>query len=151
MPWYEKAKYPQAFPMTDAEVEDMLKTTRIARLGTINEDGTVHIAPIYFVYKDGFILMGTQDVSRKIRNIKRNSQVTVLVDIPDPPFKGILLYGQAELDYEDVIAKRAEIFSKYMPADRALSFAQTLADNFKPVIIRIRPDRIGATFDYAKD
>ncbi len=150
MSWLETASYPQALPMTKTEVEAMLKKPLIAKLGTMNEDGTIHIAPIFFLYKDGCILMGTQDVSRKVRNIRRNNRVTVLVDIADAPFKGVLIYGTAELDYDDVVEKRAELFTNYMPADEAMGFARKLADRFKPVVIKVHPERIAATFDYAK-
>ena len=56
--------------------------------------------------------MATQEPSRKIRNIKRNKNVTVLIDKTEFPFKGALIYGTAELDYEDVIAKRIAIFER---------------------------------------
>jgi hypothetical protein len=47
-----------------------------------------------------------------VRNIKRNSHVSVLIDTTEVPFKGALIYGRAELDYEDVIPERVAIFEK---------------------------------------
>ena len=65
-----------------------------------------HVANGAGKYQDGQILMATQDVSRKIRNIKRNNNVTVLIDTTEVPFKGALIYGTAELDYESVELRR---------------------------------------------
>lgn len=147
--WVDKVTYPQLPPMTSAELEAFFETTTFARLGTLNEDGTIHIAPIFFKYQDGQIWMATQEPSRKIRNIKRHNQVTVLIDTTEVPFKGALIYGTAELDYEDVIAKRVTIFERRLSATDAEAYARRIASKWTPVIVRVTPTRI-ASFDYAK-
>jgi PPOX class probable F420-dependent enzyme len=147
--WIEKVEYPQLPAMTDEELESFFEEAQFSRLATINEDGTVHIAPIFFKYDDGQILMATQDPSRKVRNIKRNNKVTVLIDTTDVPFKGALIYGTAELDYEDVISKRIAIFERRLSREDAETYAQRLSGKWECVIIRITPTRI-ASFDYSK-
>ncbi len=143
------ATYPQAPPFRPDEIEPFLQRSLIAKLGTINEDGTVHIAPLLYRHRDGELWFGTQECSRKIRNIKHNNQVTVLIDTADPPYQAVMLYGVAELDYDDVIAKRTFIFENYMPAEAAAEYARNLAQLFEPVLIRVRPERM-LSFDYAK-
>jgi len=147
--WIEKVEYPQLPAMTDEELLSFFSEAQFARLGTINEDGTIHIAPIFFKYVDGQILMATQDPSRKVRNIKRNNNVTVLIDTTEVPFKGALIYGTAELDYEDVIPKRMTIFEKRLSREDAETYATRLSGKWKCVILRITPVRI-ASFDYSK-
>jgi PPOX class probable F420-dependent enzyme len=147
--WIEKVEYPQLPAMTEEELVSFLEEAQFSRLATINEDGTVHIAPIFFKYDDGQILMATQDPSRKIRNIKRNNKVTVLIDTTDVPFKGALIYGTAELDYEDVITKRIAIFRRRLSQEDAETYANRLSGKWKCVIIRITPTKI-ASFDYSK-
>ena len=135
--------------MTSEELASFFEEALFARLGTINEDGTIHIAPIFFKYDHGQILMATQDPSRKVRNIKRNNHVTVLIDIMDYPFKGALIYGTAELDYEDVIHKRMAIFERRLSHEEAETYARRLSGKWKCVILRITPLHI-ASFDYSK-
>ena len=150
--WVENVEYPQAPSMTDEEAVSFFEQALFARLGTINEDGTVHIAPVFFRYEDGQILIATQDPSRKIRNIKRNNRVTVLIDTTDVPFRGALVYGTAELDYEDIIPKRVAIFERrpWEPSrDDAEEYARRLSDKWKCVIVRVTPERV-ASFDYTK-
>ena len=150
--WIENVEYPQAPSMTDEEAVSFFEQALFARLGTINEDGTVHIAPVFFRYEDGQILIATQDPSRKIRNIKRNNRVTVLIDTTDVPFRGALVYGTAELDYEDIIPKRVAIFERrpWEPSrDDAEEYARRLSDKWKCVIVRVTPERV-ASFDYTK-
>ena len=147
--WIEKVEYPQLPAMTDEELASFLEQAQFARLGTVNEDGTVHIAPIFFTYVDGQILMATQVPSRKIRNIRRDNKVTVLIDTTEVPFKGVLIYGTAELDYEDVIPKRIAIFEKRLSREDAETYARRISEKWECVIVRITPARI-ASFDYSK-
>ncbi|KQY46262.1 pyridoxamine 5'-phosphate oxidase family protein [Cellulomonas sp. Root137] len=141
--------YPQAPPLTEDEITELLQTADIARLATHNEDGSIHVAPLYFVYEAPDILLGTQSMSQKVRNIARDPRVTVLVDVTAPALVGAVIYGTAELDHQDVVAKRATIFRRYMPADAADAFAHRLADTWEPVVIRVRPDHV-VSFDYRK-
>ena len=140
--------YPQAPPMSEEEVEAFLTSAPIARLASHNPDGTIHIAPVWFLYEDGHILISTQRISRKARNMAGDPQVTVVIDTEAPPFKGVILYGHAELEQEDAVAKRATIFTKYMDSEQAIQTATHLAEQFAPVIIRVRPQRT-ISYDYA--
>jgi hypothetical protein len=147
--WIDKVEYPQLPAMTDEELVSFFEQAIFARLATLNEDGTIHIAPIFFKYDNGQLLMATQDPSRKVRNIKRNNNVTILIDTTDVPFKGALIYGTAELDYEDVISKRLAIFQRRLSREDAETYARRLSGKWKCVILRITPVRI-ASFDYSK-
>lgn len=147
--WIDKVEYPQLPAMTEEELIAFFNQEQFARLGTFNEDGTIHIAPIFFKYVDGQILMATQAPSRKIRNIKRNKNVTVLIDNTTVPFKGALIYGTAELDFEDVIQKRVNIFRRRLSQEDAETYAKRLSSKWQCVIVRITPTHI-ASFDYSK-
>jgi PPOX class probable F420-dependent enzyme len=136
-------------PFTQEELVAFLNEAPVARLSSLNPDGTIHIAAVYFKYDHGDIIMGTQDGTHKVRNIKRHPKVTLLIDNQSPPWKGVLIYGEAELDYVDVIAKRITIFERYMPAENARKFAADLANNYAPVVIRVKPKRI-TSYDYSK-
>lgn len=147
--WIETVEYPQAPTMGELDVLSLYEEALFARLATINEDGTIHIAPVFFKYQDGQIRIATQDPSRKIRNIKRNNQVSVLIDISEVPFRGALIYGTAELDYEDIIPKRIAIFERTRSRQEAEDYARKLSAKWKCVIVRVTPERI-ASFDYSK-
>jgi PPOX class probable F420-dependent enzyme len=141
--------YPQAHPMTESEMEAFLAGSLIAKLCTHNEDGTIHIVPIWFKYDKGEILFGTQEITRKVRNIKRDNRVSVLVDTTEPRLKGVIVYGNAKLDYDNVIPTRISIFAKYLDPDDAPGLADRLASSWKPVIVRVKPEQV-ITFDYSK-
>ena len=146
-----KSKHPQAPPFADHnEIEAFLVKPLLARLGSSNEDGTIHIAPLYYVYEGGEFLFGTQDVSRKAKNIRRDKRVTVLIDATNPVLQAVMAYGDAILDYDDVITKRVKIFERYYKSPtEAKAFAERLANAWKTVIIRLRPTKI-VSVDYSK-
>ena len=121
----------------------------IAKLCTHNKDGAIHIAPIYFKYEDGTVLLGTQEMTQKVHNIRRDNHVTVLIDEDESPFQGVILYGTAELSYDNVIPTRAAIFAQYKSMDKAQAQAERLAGSWQPVIVRVTPQRT-ITYDYRK-
>ena len=141
--------YPQAPALTDTELQDLLATAEIARIATMNEDGTVHLAPMWFRYDDPDVLLGTQAVTRKVRNVERDPHVTVLVDVTTPTFVGAVMYGRAYLERDGAESRRADIFRRFMDQDAALGFAAQLAAKWEPVIIRFHAERV-VTFDYRK-
>jgi PPOX class probable F420-dependent enzyme len=147
--WIDKVVYPQLPPIREPELTPFFEKALFARLGTANEDGTVHIAPVFFKYQDGQILIATQDPSRKVRNIKRDNRVSVLIDTTDIPFKGALVYGTAELDYDQVVEKRIAIFRRRLSPEDAETYATRLSRKWRCVIIRVTPTRI-ASFDYTR-
>jgi PPOX class probable F420-dependent enzyme len=141
--------YPQAHAMSVEEMASFLARPLIAKLCTHNRDGSIHIVPIWYRYENGEILLGTQEITQKVQNIKRDNRVTVLVDTAEPKLGGVIMYGTAELDYDEVIPTRISIFERYMDAEGAPALAARLASQWKPVIVRIKPERV-VTFDYNK-
>jgi PPOX class probable F420-dependent enzyme len=141
--------YPQKPPFTPEELAAFLEDAPLARLATHNPDGTIHLVAVYFRYAGGEFLLGTQAMTRKVRNIERDPRVTLLIDNQSPPWQGVMVYGTAALDPVDPVAKRASIFERYMDAEDARGFASTLAEQYEPAVIRVTPTRI-SSWDYSK-
>ena len=104
--------------LESGEIETLLKEARIARVCCHNEDGTIHATPTWFRYEDGIVRIPIMSDSRKASNIKRNKNVTILVDMVNPP-RGVMLYGTAVLDDVDVIAKAISVNEKYQSKEDA--------------------------------
>ena len=146
--------YTQPPPLTEEEIESCLKEARTARFCSLNKDGTVHAAPVWFRYENGQIMIITPAVSRKAKNVKRNGKVSVLIDIEQPPQRGVLIYGKAELRYshsrDEYLAEATKLYEKYMPRERAELTAQGMQKITHGVEIIVKPERI-VSFDYGKD
>jgi len=72
--------YTQSPHLTDEEIESFLKKAIVARFCSLNEDGTIHAVPVWYSYLEGKIIVATPVVSRKARNVRRNGNVTLLID-----------------------------------------------------------------------
>ncbi len=145
------SKHPQAPPFdNELEIADFLAQPQLARFCSHNPDGTIHAAPVYYLFENGEFLFGSQVLSRKVKNIQHDPQVTVLIDAYEPVLQAVLAYGEAVLDFEDVVEKRVRILERYYetPA-QARAFAERLASAWQTVIIHLRPNRL-VTFDYSK-
>lgn len=144
--------YTQAPPLTSQEIESLLNEAKIARFCSLNPDGTIHATPVNYKYEDERIIIATPAVSRKARNVKRNRNVTILIDtvgehISD--FKGVVIYGKADVK-ELMLREFVSINETWLPSDRAEAFARTMLGLTKWVMIRVEPERT-ASYDYAKD
>jgi len=110
--------------MTKEEIESLLTTAQIARFCSLNEDGTIHAAPVWYRYANGEIIIATPNASRKVSNIRRNRNVTILIDVEEPTVKGVLIYGKAQLENMDTrdryVSEAMRVFERYMSRDSQL-------------------------------
>jgi PPOX class probable F420-dependent enzyme len=142
--------YTQSPPLSETEVIDFLNYVTVARVCTQNKDGSIHAAPVWFYYEGGKIIFGTPEKSVKANNIRRNNQVTVLVDHEGPPTRGVIVYGEAEISEEDMDETALKIFRRRMDESRAHDYREGLFKLAKWVAVYVTPKKI-ASFDYVKD
>ncbi len=142
--------YPQMPPLDDPGLEELLAGPHIARLSTINPNGTPHTMPIWYEWRDRQIHVSTQSQQVKVKNMARDPRVTVLIDTDTFPYRGVMIYGTAELDFEDAVNKRVSIFERYIGSrEGAVDAARGLASKWKPVVVHITPTKM-ISFDYTK-
>ncbi len=124
------------------ELESVLEESRIARICCHNEDGTIHATPVWYKYIDGKIVFVTVDSSIKARNLKRNKNVTVLLDQTNP-VKGVMIYGTAELEYGDMYPLSLTICEKYLEQEKAKSFAKMMvSETGIDLMVTVIPERM---------
>jgi PPOX class probable F420-dependent enzyme len=64
---------------TQAEIDDVLALRVSAAVGTINDDGTVHLAFVIFLFEDGKLYLETSSTTRKARNASARPTASMLV------------------------------------------------------------------------
>ena len=138
--------------MSEQESNDFLVKGRIVRVASIGADGVPHIAPIWYVYENGKLYMQTGPESRKVRNIKANSNVAFCVDVGEAYYdlKAVVGKGRAriltEKKFNTEVGKR--VLLKYL-GDLNNPAAKQLA-SLEHVVIEITPT--GETsWDYSKN
>ena len=78
---------------------ELLEAPLVASLATIENDGSVHVVPIWYLWDGEAVLMATSSTSRKVRNLERDARATVMIH--DSPggvdVRGITLAGRVEI------------------------------------------------------
>ncbi len=64
--------------------EEMLARRFIACLGTHNEDGSIHLTAVWYLFEGGRLYVGTSSRSRKGRNAAARPKATLMVDSRKP-------------------------------------------------------------------
>ena len=81
-----------------SEIDRFLRGRHVCILGTIGPDGASVLTPIWYLYRDGQILMRTSRDSVKARNISRDARVSVCIQYERPPYASVTAYGKASLE-----------------------------------------------------
>ena len=142
--------YTQSPHLTEKEIEDFLNSAKIARICTHNKDGTIHAVPVWFYYDNGEIVIGTPKASRRARNLRRNNNVTVLIDEVGSATRGVIIYGKASMDDKINDQDAHSIFSRYMSQEEARGYWKGLSELTEWMKVIVKPIHI-ASFDYSKD
>src|SRR5262245_21149821 len=73
---------------------------RVCRIATANADGVPHSVPVVHVLRDGKVYFASETGSKKVRNIRKNPNVTVTVDVYSEAWsnlKGVMIQGTATI------------------------------------------------------
>ncbi len=65
----------------DPAVRDLLQRCRVARIATLSRNGRPSITPIYFVFVNDRIWLGTSDWTLAARDVKADSRVSLLFEV----------------------------------------------------------------------
>lgn len=82
-----------------------------ATLATLNEDGTIHLTPVWYIFDDGLFYVETSPSSRKARNVLARRQASIVVDSrrKQGDERWVSASGKAELisgkRFEEIAAK----------------------------------------------
>ncbi len=68
-------------PNTPGWIEAFLRERRYAVLATYDDDGSIHLTPVWYLYEEGQLFVETSSTSRKARNILARPAATLLVDV----------------------------------------------------------------------
>ncbi len=123
--------------------DEFLKSQKVLRLATIDKNKTPHIAPVWYLYSEKKIYIGTNTRTKKAKNAKTNKRVSFCVDVGvnAPNIYGVMGQGDANLILENdkvkTIAKK--ILLRYFKTLKSKSAKELLDDT--DCIIEIIPEK----------
>jgi len=126
-----------------AHAERRLRDEKVAWLTTVRRDGQPQSSPVWFLWRDGEVVVFSKPTTQKVRNVQANPRVAVHLRDVDEGSDIVSIEGNASVDegYPQAAAIPAYV-TKYraMVADLGMdpaSFAKAYS-----VPIRIRPTRM---------
>lgn len=123
--------------------DDFIKTQKVLRLATIDQKGIPHIVPVWYLYSSKKFYIGTNTRTEKAKNIKKNKQVGLCIDIgiQSPDIFGVLGQGSAKLILDkNLVSKLAKrILLRYFRSLENKSAKELLDDT--DCIIEITPKK----------
>lgn len=133
--------------MTEAEMEDFLSQGYLARIATIKQDGSPHVTPVWFLWENGELIIVTYRDSLKIKNIKRDNRVSVVIDTSYPG-KGVIIEGEAGVSSDKVEEMTRKVSAKYVKPEELDDYVKSVLKN-PMVVVRVNPKKI-LTWDYSR-
>lgn len=144
--------------MSTSEMMNYLSQPLIAKLATINVNGTPQLSPVWFIFENNKFYISTYEKALKISNIKRDDRVILLIDSTDGglKLKGVLVRGVAKIISGEECKKiEKKIYDKYLTDEIIIKdevarlFKQVALCSPDSVCIEVRPLKI-TTWDYTK-
>ena len=106
--------------LSSSEIDDLLSMTLIANLATMDENGGIHLLPMWFLRMGNEICIPTSHHTHKYRNLRARPHASVMIDISKAGLnlKGVLIRGQVDLvDGEEAQRINRCIHLKYVTLD----------------------------------
>jgi general stress protein 26 len=108
----------------DPAAVDIMRRSLVARVATLSSNGRPSINPLYFVYFDGRIWLGTSDWTLAARNVKADPRVSVLFNIErDRADRRVLrVSGQASVNTDRAVMQlyNNRVARKYILTPRGI-------------------------------
>jgi PPOX class probable F420-dependent enzyme len=126
----------------DPKLQELLRGRYVATLGTENQDGSIHLTAVWYIFESGNLFVATSSKTQKARNVVARPKAALMVDSRTPGTeRGITASGKVGVisgEQSQEINRR--IHSRYMSA-AAISDPHIgpVFASFDDVTIRLTP------------
>ena len=132
--------------LSSTEIDKIFSMTLIANLATLDDDGNIHLLPMWFLRVGNDICIPTSHYTHKYRNLRARPRASVMIDVSRAglDLKGVLIRGRVELVFgEEARRINRSIHLKYVTPE-GLSDANVSAYLSKgdDVTIKIHMDHL---------
>ncbi|MCC7090293.1 MAG: PPOX class F420-dependent oxidoreductase [Chloroflexi bacterium] len=134
-------------PLTPQELDTFLSEPHIAVVATAGPTGKPHAMPVWYAWRDGKVLFHTGADSKKMRNLRANPRVSVVVDSKVAPYKVVVIEGRAREGAGDG-ALATEIAIHYLGEQFGSRYVEQSGG--PGTLVTVEPDKI-ISWDYARE
>ena len=111
-------------------------------VGTLREDGSPHVVPVWYRWDGESILIWTDDLRVWAKNLRRDPRVAFSVQEMEAPFAAVAVRGQATLtrgDSGEILGQIRRIIERYIPARELPAFLESWLAG-PQILVRIEPE-----------
>jgi len=135
-------------PLDDPVIASLLEGPNLARLAYIGLDGRPRVVPIWFQYRDDELVMITGPKAEKARALAADGAVALTVDSSAPPYKVLLVQGDAALEeVEGMAPEYPDIVRRYLGPATEAYLAQLRVKRQVRIRVSLRSWRV---FDFVR-
>ena len=134
-------------PLSPSELDAFLSEPHIAVVATSGPTGKPHAMPVWYLWRDGKVLFHTGADSKKMRNLRKNDRISVVVDSKTAPYKVAIIEGTAR-QLPGVKALGREIAIHYLGENMGAAYAARSEE--VGALVEVTPTKV-ISWDYAKE
>src|SRR5262245_13735790 len=126
-----------------SEIDDVLAARGVTALGTLNDDGSIHLTYLLFLYEDGRFFLETASSTRKAQNVAARGVASLLIQGTASTGRSLMVEcgGSARIiPVPEAHAVNHRIRSKYLVPD-AVAGVDAAWGEFDDVSIEVAPER----------
>ena len=131
--------------LNDTVAQTLLKSTNMAHLAYIWDDGTPRVIPIWFHWNGKELVMGSPTKSPKIHILPNHSKVAVTIDSNAWPYKVLSIRGTAVVSIIDGIVPEYALSAEHYFGAQAgkdwINTVNTLFTQFARIVVT--PEWVG--------
>ena len=131
--------------MTQSELDAFLSADRHAVLATNRVDGPPQLTPVWYLYAEGRIFVSAVAGTAKVRNLRRDPNMTICVDGCRGDNRYVVLSGKARLvepGTEEQLSMRRRIIRKYHASDAEAEAYYARIEGSPAALIVLEPSTI---------
>ncbi len=128
--------------MTPVDVDTFLKEPIITSFATINHDGSPQVTPVWHLYDGEKIRIMSDSSAVKVRNIQRDSRVTLSIASHTEPYQYVLIKGNAVKSYKGIWDFLMAISIHYKGESEGARYAEKAIRKTEFCILTITPTKI---------
>jgi PPOX class probable F420-dependent enzyme len=153
-PFGKGVKQRDLIKMTPDEIDEFVQGWHTMNCATINHDGSIHLVAMWYGFLEGCPALETKAKSQKVANLRRNPQITCLIEEGDKyeELQGVEMVGHAEIieDPDRIFELGISVFErnsgqKYTPEMKP--FVDAMLN--KRVVVKINVDKY-VSWDHRK-
>ena len=122
------------------------------RLAVVSQSGKrnfPHVSSVWYLFRDDCFWISTSEDRLKVKAIKQNDRVALIIDNDLAPYNGIIVEGTATLTKENVGTITREIVKRYVPRKHVKKQFEDLM-KYPRILIRVKPLKTMDIMSYRK-